>query len=404
MSSGLLALALALGLLAAGAAPAAAILTPEAELRLREAGHDPAEIKSPLNTDEEMRAWARKVIPAGMPEPDRLKLLLELLHESSRFDFEYQAGYTATVPETFRNGRYNCLSFSMLFVELARSLGLPASYLSIRRDHSFRRDGDLVVLTRHITAGYGGFADRTVLEFDVGPEVDYQAAVSITDTEALALFYSNRGAELLRNDQLEAATDKLRIAVLLAPEIAQSWVNLGVVHRRLDRFVEARDAYERAAALERDNIAAYQNMVILLRRSGELEAAQELIDLLDSHGNRNPFTYLTLGDFSLEDGRLSEAGNFYKKAHRLARGEADTNAAIGLWALLVGKTARAESWLRKAKKIEPKNERVVRLSARIEAKKRRDRECQKIGSPGSAYASLNATFFCRESDSDDEES
>jgi len=73
-----------------------------------------------------------------------------------------------------------------------------------------------------------------------------------------------------------------------------------------------------------------------------------------------------LGDFSLEDGQLTEAGRFYRKAHRLARNEAETHAAMGLWSMLVGKTSRARSWLRSAQEIDPSNGRTTRLASRLE--------------------------------------
>ena len=350
------------------ARPASADLVPaDVRARLAASGLDPQAIEAPMKLGSGMAEWANERVQRGGPDNVRLKRLLRELYENDEIAFEYQEGYTGTVGETFRTGRYNCLSFSMLFVALARELDLPAFFLSISRDQTFRRDGDLVVLTRHITAGYGSFADRTVLEFDVGPQIDYAAAAPIDDVEALALFYSNRGAELLREDRLAQAEEMLDIAVLLAPDIAQSWVNLGVAQRRQERFAEAKQSYEQAIKLERDNIAAFQNLLILLRRQGDHDSADELISLLDRRGNRNPFTFLALGDFSLEDGRLSEAGRFYRKAHRLARDEAETHAALGLWSFLVGKTDRARSWLRSAREIDADNERVDRLERRLAA-------------------------------------
>ena len=357
---------LALGL---GTGASAIELDPAAAERLAAAQLDAQVVTAPMALGPGMEEWVAERIKDNAPDEIRLKRLLRELYENEELNFEYQEGHTATVAETFETGRYNCLSFSMLYVALARSIDLEAFYLSIRRDQDFRKVGDLVVLTRHITAGYGSnFTDRTVLEFDVGPEIDYAAAEPISDTEALALYYSNRGAELLRQSKLEEAQENLEIAIALAPEIAQTWVNIGVVHRRLERFEQARVAYERAAELERNNVAAYQNLVILLRRQGLNDAAAELIDFLDRMGNRNPFTYLALGDFSLEDGQLTEAGRFFRKAHRLARDEAETHAALGLWSMLVGKTSRARSWLRSAQEIDPNNSRTVRLAARLESR------------------------------------
>ncbi|MEO1086765.1 MAG: hypothetical protein AAFY88_21235, partial [Acidobacteriota bacterium] len=213
-------------------AAGAVALTDEAAARLREARVDVTDVVAPMALSTDMQAWAEERVQRGAPDEVRLKRLLRELYEAEDRNFLYQEGHTATVAETFRTGRYNCLSFSMLYVALARSLGLEAFYLSIKRDQDFRRVGDLVVLTRHITAGYGSnFVDRTILEFDIGPDVDYAAAEPINDTKALALYYSNRGAELLREEDLDAAEENLRIA--------QLWAISGAKRRAMRRFSSA---------------------------------------------------------------------------------------------------------------------------------------------------------------------
>lgn len=334
--------------------------------RLRAGGWDPTVIERPFEIDPDMHRWAESKLPNAGPADRKLAVLLEALRNSDDPIFRYEEGFTGTVAETFETGRYNCLSFSMMFVTLARASGLPASYLGIRRDMDFRRVGDLVVLTRHITAGYGTFANRLVLEFDVGPDVDYAAAEPISDTQALALYYSNRGTEKLRDGDLEGAIEMLEVATTLAPEAAQGWVNLGVAFRRAERLEEAREASLRATELEPDGLSGYHNLAVLYRRLGNEDAAGEIIDLLAERRNHNPYMLLALGDDSLRQRRLEDARRYYQRAWRMARNQAETQAAMGLWALYAGKRDSAESWLESAAELDPENERVRKLRLRIE--------------------------------------
>jgi Flp pilus assembly protein TadD len=341
-------------------------LTAGAEQRLQEKGWDPETVLEPFEIDPEMIEWARDLLPNAGPANVKLSILLTALRDSKEPRFEYAAGFTGTVKETYRTGRYNCLSFSMMFVTLARAAGLPASFLGIRRDLEYRRIGDLVVLTRHITAGYGPFTDRVVLEFDIGPELDYTSAEPLSDTEALALWYSNRGTEEMRAEKLDEAIEMFEIAITLAPHVAQPWLNLGVAYRRADRLDDAREASLKASELEPDSLSSYQNLAVIYRHAGDEDAASRLIGLLSERRNLNPFMLLALGDDSLRERRLEDARRFYQRALKMARSEAETHAAMGLWALYAGKRDRALDWLESATQIDPENDRVRRLRLRIE--------------------------------------
>jgi len=332
---------------------------------IQERGLDPAEIIQPLLISEEMRAWVLKQVTRSAPEETRLRILLESLRKSEELAFEYQAGYTGTAEEAFTSGKYNCLSFSMLFVGLARALGLPAYFLHVKQAEAYEKQGDLVILARHITAGYGFVKDRAILEFDVGAEINYLLAEPLTDLEALALYYSNRGTEFLRAGEGQKARQMLEIAIRLGPKIVQSWVNLGVVHRRLGQIQEAEEAYLKALEVEPGNMTAYENLATLLRLKGERDAAGQMLELFNRRKNRNPFTYLALGDLNLGEGRIQEAESFFRRALRLAKDEAETHAAMGQWALAAGKEEKARGWLKRARKLDTHNARMSELERRL---------------------------------------
>ena len=324
-------------------------------------GLDPDSILAPLVLTPEAEEWVRQKVSRGAPEVRRLEILLDSLQHSSEFQFQYGSGYTGTVQEVFETGNYNCLSFSMLFVSLARAVGLPAYYLKVDQVEDYEKDGDLVVLSRHITAGYGFVKDRTILEFDLGPEISYNLARPISDLEALGLYYSNRGGELLRQGKNREAMPLLEIAVTLGPKTSQNWVNLGVAQRRTADLDGAEVSYLRALEVEKGSPAAFHNMVALLRLRGERDAAGEILQQLVHRKNRNPFTYLALGDLSLAENRVDDAQGFFRRALNLAKFEAETHAAMGQWALAANKRGKAETWLERASEIDPESPRVIDL-------------------------------------------
>ncbi len=360
----------ALGLLAAACASAPAERSVEAAVAesLRQRQIDPQDILLPNRLSDDMRAWARQQVRETDPSTTRLAQLLRALQDPSRLGLQYEGGFTGTAEDVFRNRRYNCLSFTHLFVAMAREIGVRAYYLRVDQIRRFDKEGDLVVVSGHITAGFGEGAHREVLEFNVGPAANYRSARPIPDLLAVAMFYSNRGAELMRRGDVAAAAEWLRTAVALDPEYADAWVNFGVARRRTGDLEGAERAYRRAVELEPQSFPAYHNLATLFRLRGDRNAARELLRLLDRRSNRDPYIYLTLGDDSLELGNLDEAERFYRRALRLStEARPEARAAMGQWALASGAIEEARLWLRKAEDLDATNNRVVRLAEQLEA-------------------------------------
>ena len=89
--------------------------------------------------------------------------------------------------------------------------------------------------------------------------------------------------------------------------------------------------------------------------------------LADRSSNRNPYTYLTLGDLSMRHGNMSEAGRFYRKALRRRNDSAEPLAAMGVWELEQGGTRKARKFLKKAEEIDPQSVRVAMLKNSLNA-------------------------------------
>ncbi len=324
-----------------------------------------SELVVPFEIDEEMRTWVNSTVPRSNEQETQLNWLLQAILARDERPLRYEAGYTGTASEVFRSGVANCLGFTQMFVAMARELNLPVYFLRVSDLQSFERDGDLIVASAHITAAYGTADRRRILDFAERPVRAYRWVDEISDLTAVALYYSNRGAEELRAGSHREGLALLRTAVKLDPELAEAWVNLGVAWRRTGDVQAAEAAYRQALEVDPSTVTAYQNLAALLHLLGRHREAEDLLALIDRTGNRNPFSYLALGDLSLSQGRIAEAERFYRRALRLDPEQAESHAALGGWAAAAGRTKEAERWLKKAQKLDATNQRVATLARQL---------------------------------------
>jgi len=355
-------------LLAGGACRSTSLnVAEEFELQrgLRAHGLDPASITVPWRLSAEMRQWVHHAVPDNLGNEERLKRLLSALLGSDGLALVYKAGTTGTAQEVFASHQANCLAFTGIFVGMAREVGVPVFYLEVGDIEKFEREGNLVVASDHVTAGYGSGSQLRILEFTPIATPSYRQLHRIADETAIALYYSNRGAELLRSGSDRESLGWLQKAVALDPELARAWINYGVALRRTGNPAGAEAAYRKALEDDPASVAAYQNLAALLFVAGRGREAGELMALSGKLDSRNPFNYLSLGDVSLGEGRVEEARRFYRKAQRLAGAAADADAALGQVALATGDRREARRWLHKAASRDSGNDRVQRLAAQL---------------------------------------
>ncbi len=336
----------------------------ESELRAR--GLDPAQIVVPFRLSEDMKRWVHATVPERGRDPEKLHALLGALVDKAGLKLEYESDRTATAEEVFASRRANCLAFACLFLGMAREVGVPVYFVDVRDLQSFSREGDLVIVAGHVTAAYGPPEQRLLLDFTLGQTVKYREVSPISDLRAIAMYYTNLGARMLRDNDVEKARERLETAVRIDPELAGAWVNLGVARRRGGDQVGAEVAYRKALEADPATVSAYENLAALLRREGKEAEATELLALTDRKDNRNPFNYLDLGDLALRHGRRQEAERFYRRALRLSHGDPEPYAALGLLALADGRDKDARRWLRRAQDQKgPPGEHVAELAARL---------------------------------------
>ncbi len=265
----------------------------------------------------------------------RMLALIQAMEARGMFSLEY-AEVTRTASRTFHDRQGNCLSFTMLFVTLARAADLYASYRSVDVPPTWSYDGTVVVANHINTAVRTGRGDETVVDFNIRPYASDQRSRRVSDSYALGLFYTNLGAEAILGGDYYAALVYLREAAGVYPDIAGIWVNLGVVYARHGKYEHAEAAYLRALEVEHDEPSALTNLALVYTALGETELADEYRARVQGYRERNPYYHFALATRAYEAQHFADALVQVRKALRLKpdehqfytlRGEAQ--AALG---------------------------------------------------------------------------
>ncbi len=324
---------------------------PAFERLVRERGLDPAGVVYPFATTPEMEAFARRVT-AGLTAPlPRLYRLQEALFDRAAFPFAYDARTTVPAPEAFRTRRGNCLSFTVLFVALSRSLGYPTRIYSVRRVLDVDRAENLVVVNRHVVAGYRLAGKLYVFDFSELEETFAGRHRPLDDLTVAGMFHVNRGALLLERGDLAGARRELRIAIRLAPAFAGAWIDLGVVERRMGRLDEALAAYRRALELEPGSSSALTNIAYLHELQGRHEEARAALAAA-ARGASSPYALVALADLEMRAGRLSQARRLLRRALRRPGGRVpEVYRALARWARRAGHARLAARYERRAARL-----------------------------------------------------
>jgi Flp pilus assembly protein TadD len=290
-----------------------------------------------------MERWVEEVLRshAGDGGLGELKILQRELF-SPAFGFSYDTGLTLTAAEAFTTRRGNCLSFTSMFVALARSAGIPTFLMSVRREPEVDRDGDLVVVNRHVVAGYRGASSEVhVFDFYLTTTGPYIQRRTIDDVTATAMYHTNLGGDAIRRGELEDAVRHLAIATALAPDWAPGWVNLGVAHYRQGNAERAFAAYQRALEVEPGNPSALGNMAYIYRDQGRDHEAEVALRAA-AQVTTNPFTLVAMADAEMARGRLGAASRYLRKARWWYGDEPEVHLASARLAVRRGDQARAE--------------------------------------------------------------
>ena len=221
--------------------------------------------------DDEMHAFVRQISEVG-DSSTRVVRLLAAMKQRGLFSLEYNEAVTQTVSGTFHERRGNCLSFTMLFIALAREAGLHARYQLVDVPPQWNLDADLVVIANHVNAVIDSRTDKDlVVDFN---KANFRGDLRRKDrrrVRRVALLYEPRRGGDAAARLPDRASRCFARPCTRAPMSRSPWVNLGVLYGRQGLRVR-RSLYLRALRSLRKNARRSRISPAFTTRSATLGA------------------------------------------------------------------------------------------------------------------------------------
>jgi len=271
-----------------------------------------------LQLNDEMRAFVAEHVDRRSTTRDRMRRLLSAMIDSGLMSLDYNDARTKTARQTFHDRVGNCISFTSMFVALAREADLNVTFQTVDVPPIWYSDSDLVILNNHVNALVNySFGSRVVVDFNVTDlKGDYDTR-EVSDAYALALYYNNIAMDALRANDYRKSFRLLKKSIETYPEIAANWANLGVVYSRKGVADYAISAYRVALSIDKDHRQSLANLAALYRSVGDDTTADWYGQQIRRYRNQNPYFHYYRAVDAYNDGDLENARLLLERAMRL---------------------------------------------------------------------------------------
>jgi len=320
---------------------------------------------NPLDISPEIRSYLDVKVHRNDPPMLRLQELVSTVFQDRDLNFSYSVE-TRSAIETFTARSGNCLSFTILFIAMARYVGLDARFREVEIAPTWSKNGLFVNLNLHVNAGV--FIEGQAYAIDVFPVINRIeiGARPVPDERGIAHFYSNLGANELGQGNLDAAERWLRKALEVDPTAVGVWINLGAAKSQAKQLKEAEKCYRKALELEPGNQVAMGNLAGLCELTGRLQEAKRLLAKVKQFREKNPYHHFSLGQQAYADSRYEESIVHFKKALKLKAREHNFYFALARSFSQLGRVADAENSLQLAVKYAADPANKARYSEKLE--------------------------------------
>ena len=301
--------------------------------------------------NDEMQEFLKNNVGKRAGLSVKVKQLADAIFSKEKFGLEY-GETTRTAAETFAAKQGNCLSFTFMFVVMARGVGLDARFQEVEIPPEWTFAKETYILNRHINIYVDqGWLPPKVVDFNIA---DFKAEFDtqiISDQRALAHFFNNLGAEFMQHGDVPGAFYAFRRAIVENDRsFAPAWDSLGTLYGRMGLFYHAEASFLQALEIDRSDLTAMANLTALYDRLGEPKLASRYRNKVTTHRMRNPYYrfQLALTAYHVEDYDL--AINHLKYAMQKGRNDDRFCALLGLVYLQLGDEKKSRRWMARAEK------------------------------------------------------
>ena len=244
---------------------------------------------------------------------DKVLYLHDLLFTAEGRNIRYDSSETKTAQQTFDSGSGDCVSLANLFVAAARHIGLKARYQKVDTPLNWEQDESFLVIPGHMNVSVF-ISPTTQATVELVSTYLYSDAKNkkITDKQAFAEYYSNKGVEFLSRGDYINAISLLRKATDVDKKLDFAWSNLGVAYKFNGQFEAAEHAYHKSLKLNSRRLATVKNLYLLYREMGrDYSAIQKKVE---RYIKKNPYSLAKTAELYFQDNYFEQAKGLYLKA------------------------------------------------------------------------------------------
>ncbi len=286
---------------------------------------------------------------AGNPGAhQRLDRLGRFMFEPEGLGMTYREEANHSVAQAYATRTANCLTFTLLFVALARQADLDVAPQEIEETLAWRQADGTLYLSNHVNAVVRIGSRRYIVDVAGDNVIARDAPAPISDERLMSHYYNNLAVQRLEQGDHVGGLALADTALALAPGYASHWSNAGVLHLRNGDIASAERAYARALALDPRNANALFNVASLAQRTGDRSREMEFRQRLAKVQQSDPFHQFLLAANYERTGDLPRAIRYYRRAIALHEGEHRFHSALANAYLSSGDVRRAVRALARA--------------------------------------------------------
>jgi len=322
--------------------------------------HAPYEIPEmdPLGLSPEMTAFVRQHInhKYGFTErrmDGRAWSLTYAALDPNLLNFDYDPMITLPADQAFQARQGNCLTFSNMFIAMAREAGLSAWYQEVKIPTKWTAVKDTVLVSKHVNAVVQSGSKTYTVDVSRRKPEPFEVSRRLSDAEAAAQFYNNLGADALIVEDLARAYAFFRKALETYPGESYIWSNLGVVFKRNLQIDAALLAYQTALQYDPNEMVALNNTYAIYEEAGNAAAAEDMRRRVEKNRQKNPYFLLYQAETAKEELRWADAINLLNRAIRMDGKEYRFYYSLAQSQYYSGKMAVAQVNLERAIELAP---------------------------------------------------
>jgi tetratricopeptide (TPR) repeat protein len=327
---------------------------------------------------EQAKDFANQSIKGVKKGEDQIEALVHNIFARSDLNLLYRAEANTTANQTFLNRAANCLSMSIMTYALAKELGFGVRFQDIEIPEYWTLREGYSLLNGHINLQILPRQETDHVKFLIkGFEVDFDAQATrahfpktlLTISQVHAMFYNNKGADALLQQNFITAYPYFRAALTVEPTMSPALANLGYLYRLAGYYDYAETAYYYALLHDRRNLTAWRNLAFLFRLTDREIQGEEIFQRVARQRAANPFYHINLGDKAFTQSLWDQALEHYRQALRLDKSHHQVFFGLGKTYFELGNIKRSHYYLTLAKKKSRTHSQQQRYQSKIEVLK-----------------------------------